>query len=134
MGCSPSSMARSSAPDSGETTAAAGTVATTNEKDGNLFFCIKLRRSRLRRCSQQNGAEGSGGSGTGSGSAVVNGDDMCNQALLSPLQIKGEADYEKVSLSFNSPQLNLGLKYKVSMTYICHRKGNKCVNSIFTIC
>ncbi|KNC28932.1 hypothetical protein FF38_09689, partial [Lucilia cuprina] len=97
MGCSPSSMTRSSAPDSGETTAAAGTVATTSEKDGNLFFCIKLRRSRLRRCSQQNGAEGSGESGTGSGSAVANGDDMCNQALLSPLQIKGEADFEKMS-------------------------------------
>lgn len=98
MGCSPSSMARTSAPDSTETTAAAGTVATTtNEKDGNLFFCIKLRRSRLRRCSQQNGGDGSGGSGTGSGIAAANGDDMCNQALLSPIQMKGESDYEKVS-------------------------------------
>ncbi|KAM7342966.1 high affinity cAMP-specific and IBMX-insensitive 3',5'-cyclic phosphodiesterase 8-like isoform 2-T2 [Cochliomyia hominivorax] len=98
MGCSPSSMAGTSAPEYGETTATAGTVATpSNEKDGNLFFCIKLRRSRLRRCSQQNGGEGSGGSGTGSGSVVANGDDMCNQALLNPLQVKGEGDYEKMS-------------------------------------
>lgn len=98
MGCSPSTLARSAAPDSGEATATAGTVATTTEKDENLFFCIKLRRARLRRCSQQNGGDGSGGSGTGSGSAAVNGDDLCNQALLNPLQIKNEADYEKVSM------------------------------------
>lgn len=98
MGCSPSTLARSSAAESGEATAATGAVAITNEKDGNLFFCIKLRRARLRRCSQPNGAnDGSGGSRSGSGSAVVNGDDLCNQALLNPLQIKNEVDYEKVS-------------------------------------
>lgn len=100
MGCSPSSLAGTSgAPESLEVGAAAGTVATTNEKDGSIFFCIKLRRARLRRCSQQNGGEGSGGSGTGSGSAGPNGDDLCNQALLNPLQMKSEADYEKVSSS-----------------------------------
>lgn len=98
MGCSPSTILRANAPDSGEATNAAGTTATTNEKDGNLLFCMKLRRSRLRRCSQQNGAEGSGGSGTGSGIAASNTDEMCNQALLNPL--RSETDYEKVNKSF----------------------------------
>ncbi|XP_011294550.1 high affinity cAMP-specific and IBMX-insensitive 3',5'-cyclic phosphodiesterase 8 [Musca domestica] len=98
MGCSPSSLARNTgSSDLAEVGGTAGTVATTTEKDGNIFFCIRLKRSRLRRCSQQNGGDGSGGSGTGSGSACVNGDDLCNQALLNPLQTKNEGDYEKMS-------------------------------------
>lgn len=97
MGCSPSTLARSNGSEATEATAAAVAVAAANEKDGSIFFCLKFRRDRLRRCSQLNGCEGSGGSGTGSGSARINNEDFCNQALLNPLQMKNEADYEKVS-------------------------------------
>ncbi|XP_037941902.1 high affinity cAMP-specific and IBMX-insensitive 3',5'-cyclic phosphodiesterase 8-like [Teleopsis dalmanni] len=101
MGCSPSTLATSTAPDvadTNQTMPRATPITEANEKDDNLFFCIKFRRSRLRRCSQQNGADGSAGS-TGS---ALNGDDllshahMCNQSLLNPTQTKNEADYEKV--------------------------------------
>ncbi|XP_037941837.1 high affinity cAMP-specific and IBMX-insensitive 3',5'-cyclic phosphodiesterase 8-like [Teleopsis dalmanni] len=102
MGCSPSTLATSTAPDvadTNQTMPRATPITEANEKDDNLFFCIKFRRSRLRRCSQQNGADGSAGS-TGS---ALNGDDllshahMCNQSLLNPTQTKNEADYEKMS-------------------------------------
>ncbi|XP_059226584.1 high affinity cAMP-specific and IBMX-insensitive 3',5'-cyclic phosphodiesterase 8-like isoform X2 [Stomoxys calcitrans] len=103
MGCSPSSLTRTAdGLGSAEMGAAAGTVATTNEKDGSIFFCIKLKRARLRRCSQQNGGDGSGGSGSGSGSGGTNVDDLCNQALLNPLQIKNEENYEKCKVPVNA--------------------------------
>lgn len=126
MGCSPSTMARADAPDSGETTAV-GTVATTNEKDGNLLFCIKLRRSHFRRSSQQNGTEGSGGSGTGSGVAVSNTEEMCNQSLLNPLQLKTDTDYEKVNktVTLNNKTHCIGLFKNCLLTSpYCHLKCN----------
>lgn len=99
MGCSPSTL-----PNSSSTAGGAGGVGNAplppldaNEKDGSLLFCIKLRRSRMRRCScgavtlQNQNGDGS------TGSATCGDNMMCNQGLLNPLQTKNESDYEKVS-------------------------------------
>uniref|UniRef100_A0A1B0BZV1 Uncharacterized protein n=1 Tax=Glossina palpalis gambiensis TaxID=67801 RepID=A0A1B0BZV1_9MUSC len=97
MGCSPSAVAR---PNDANTTAitADETIGTGHEKNGNLFYCIKIRRSRLRRCSLQNGCDTSiQVGGLGSDRAAANGEDLCNQALLNPMQTKNEANYEKIS-------------------------------------
>ncbi|KAL7736543.1 hypothetical protein ACLKA6_015191 [Drosophila palustris] len=100
MGCSPSTLPNSSS------TAAPGGVGAdanaplpldANEKDGSLLFCIKLRRSRMRRCScgavtlQNQNGDGS------TGSATCGDNMMCNQVLLNPQQTKNESDYEKLS-------------------------------------
>ncbi|EDW39984.1 GL14120 [Drosophila persimilis] len=67
------------------------------------LFCIKLRRSRLRRCSCGGVAlqQGDGNvNGSTAGSATCGsgtGDNLCHQVLLNPLQAKNEADYEKLS-------------------------------------
>ncbi|XP_023177394.1 high affinity cAMP-specific and IBMX-insensitive 3',5'-cyclic phosphodiesterase 8 isoform X4 [Drosophila hydei] len=99
MGCSPSTL-----PNSSSTAGGAGGVGNAplppldaNEKDGSLLFCIKLRRSRMRRCScgavtlQNQNGDGS------TGSATCGDNMMCNQGLLNPLQTKNESDYEKLS-------------------------------------
>lgn len=106
MGCSPSTLHNSAtAPAAG--TAAAAVAALNaplppldgNEKDGSLLFCIKLRRSRMRRCSCGAVALQQNQNGDGStGSAGNCGENMlCNQVLLNPQQSKNESDYEKVS-------------------------------------
>lgn len=118
MGCSPSTLHNSSsstAPAAAASGAAAGgplPPLDANEKDGSLLFCIKLRRSRMRRCScgavtlQQNqngdGSTGSAGGGVGSNCAE---NMMCNQVLLNPQQSKNESDYEKVSSVHSATQL-----------------------------
>ncbi|XP_034650080.1 high affinity cAMP-specific and IBMX-insensitive 3',5'-cyclic phosphodiesterase 8 isoform X4 [Drosophila subobscura] len=106
MGCSPSTLPPNSSSSANAGPTAANSVPLSldaTEKDGSRLFCIKLRRSRLRRCScggvtlQQGGGDGNGstaGSATcGSGA----GDNLCHQVLLNPLQAKNEADYEKLS-------------------------------------
>ncbi|XP_002050808.3 high affinity cAMP-specific and IBMX-insensitive 3',5'-cyclic phosphodiesterase 8 isoform X3 [Drosophila virilis] len=102
MGCSPSTLPNSSssaaaAPGGGGNGGNANLPLDGNEKDGSLLFCIKLRRSRMRRCScgavtlQNQNGEGS------TGSATCGDNMMCNQGLLNPLQTKNESDYEKLS-------------------------------------
>ncbi|XP_068144172.1 high affinity cAMP-specific and IBMX-insensitive 3',5'-cyclic phosphodiesterase 8-like [Drosophila tropicalis] len=98
MGCSPSTLPTSSSSTTAPAPGAPPLSIDATEKDGSRLFCIKLRRSRLRRCScgavtlTQNGD----GNGSTAGSAIC-GDNLCNQVLLNPLQTKNEADYEKLS-------------------------------------
>ncbi|XP_033247089.1 high affinity cAMP-specific and IBMX-insensitive 3',5'-cyclic phosphodiesterase 8 isoform X3 [Drosophila miranda] len=108
MGCSPSTLPNSASTNAN--TNAGPTAANSvplsldaTEKDGSRLFCIKLRRSRLRRCSCGGVAlqQGDGnGNGSTAGSATCGsgtGDNLCHQVLLNPLQAKNEADYEKLS-------------------------------------
>ncbi|KAI8038538.1 hypothetical protein M5D96_008445 [Drosophila gunungcola] len=92
MGCSPSTLPAPSAT-AGQTDGPGSLPLDATEKDGSRLFCIKLRRSRLRRCScggvtLQPPSDGNGSS---------TGDNLCGQVLLNPLQTKSEADYEKLS-------------------------------------
>ncbi|XP_017123320.1 high affinity cAMP-specific and IBMX-insensitive 3',5'-cyclic phosphodiesterase 8 isoform X3 [Drosophila elegans] len=92
MGCSPSTLPAPSAT-AGQTDGPGSLPLDASEKDGSRLFCIKLRRSRLRRCScggvtLQPPSDGNGSS---------TGDNLCGQVLLNPLQTKSEADYEKLS-------------------------------------
>ncbi|XP_001361085.5 high affinity cAMP-specific and IBMX-insensitive 3',5'-cyclic phosphodiesterase 8 isoform X3 [Drosophila pseudoobscura] len=110
MGCSPSTLPNSASANANANTNAGPTAANSvplsldaTEKDGSRLFCIKLRRSRLRRCSCGGVAlqQGDGnGNGSTAGSATCGsgtGDNLCHQVLLNPLQAKNEADYEKLS-------------------------------------
>ncbi|XP_044317986.1 high affinity cAMP-specific and IBMX-insensitive 3',5'-cyclic phosphodiesterase 8 isoform X3 [Drosophila rhopaloa] len=92
MGCSPSTLPAPSAT-AGQSDGQGSLPLDATEKDGSRLFCIKLRRSRLRRCScggvtLQPPSDGNGSSA---------GDNLCGQVLLNPLQTKSEADYEKLS-------------------------------------
>lgn len=129
MGCSPSTLPNSSssaaaAPGGGGNGGNANLPLDGNEKDGSLLFCIKLRRSRMRRCScgavtlQNQNGDGS------TGSATCGDNMMCNQGLLNPLQTKNESDYEKVSVGAGMsvsqlphpfpplPPLNTAIEYR----------------------
>ncbi|XP_026840960.1 high affinity cAMP-specific and IBMX-insensitive 3',5'-cyclic phosphodiesterase 8 isoform X3 [Drosophila persimilis] len=110
MGCSPSTLPNSASASANANTNAGPTAANSvplsldaTEKDGSRLFCIKLRRSRLRRCSCGGVAlqQGDGNvNGSTAGSATCGsgtGDNLCHQVLLNPLQAKNEADYEKLS-------------------------------------
>ncbi|XP_055839051.1 high affinity cAMP-specific and IBMX-insensitive 3',5'-cyclic phosphodiesterase 8 isoform X3 [Episyrphus balteatus] len=61
----------------------------SDQKDGNILFCINFRRTR-RRCSLQNGNDAIP-------SDDLNNSNLCNQSLLNPMQIKNESDYDKIS-------------------------------------
>ncbi|XP_016929322.2 high affinity cAMP-specific and IBMX-insensitive 3',5'-cyclic phosphodiesterase 8 isoform X3 [Drosophila suzukii] len=94
MGCSPSTLpAPSSASAAGQTGERGSLPLDASEKDESRLFCIKLRRSRLRRCSCGNVTLQPPSDGNGS----TAGDNLCGQVLLNPLQTKSEADYEKLS-------------------------------------
>ncbi|XP_039480285.1 high affinity cAMP-specific and IBMX-insensitive 3',5'-cyclic phosphodiesterase 8 isoform X3 [Drosophila santomea] len=92
MGCSPSTLppAPSAA---GQTRERGSLPLDASEKDESRLFCIKLRRSRLRRCSCGGVTLQPPSDGNGS----TAGDNLCGQVLLNPLQTKSEADYEKLS-------------------------------------
>ncbi|XP_041448749.1 high affinity cAMP-specific and IBMX-insensitive 3',5'-cyclic phosphodiesterase 8 isoform X1 [Drosophila obscura] len=107
MGCSPSTLpnpnpSSNANPNAGPTAANSVPLSLdATEKDGSRLFCIKLRRSRLRRCScggvtlQQGDGNGSTAGSATCGSGA--GDNLCHQVLLNPLQAKNETDYEKLS-------------------------------------
>jgi len=100
MGCSPSTLpAPSSASAAGQTGERGSLPLDASEKDESRLFCIKLRRSRLRRCSCGNVTLQPPSDGNGS----TAGDNLCGQVLLNPLQTKSEADYEKVTKSAGPP-------------------------------
>ncbi|XP_055921797.1 high affinity cAMP-specific and IBMX-insensitive 3',5'-cyclic phosphodiesterase 8 isoform X3 [Eupeodes corollae] len=61
----------------------------SDQKDGNILFCINFRRTR-RRCSLQNGNDGLHNDD-------LNNTNFCNQSLLNPMQTKNESDYDKIS-------------------------------------
>jgi len=91
MGCSPSTLPP--APSAGQTGERGSLPLDASEKDESRLFCIKLRRSRLRRCSCGGVTLQPPSDGNGS----TAGDNLCGQVLLNPLQTKSEADYEKVT-------------------------------------
>ncbi|XP_033151701.1 high affinity cAMP-specific and IBMX-insensitive 3',5'-cyclic phosphodiesterase 8 isoform X3 [Drosophila teissieri] len=91
MGCSPSTLPP--APSAGQTGERGSLPLDASEKDESRLFCIKLRRSRLRRCSCGGVTLQPPSDGNGS----TAGDNLCGQVLLNPLQTKSEADYEKLS-------------------------------------
>ncbi|XP_017072958.1 high affinity cAMP-specific and IBMX-insensitive 3',5'-cyclic phosphodiesterase 8 isoform X3 [Drosophila eugracilis] len=92
MGCSPSTLPAPSA--TGGPAGERGSLPLdASEKDDSRLFCIKLRRSRLRRCSCGGVTLQPPSDGNGS----TAGDNLCGQVLLNPLQTKSEADYEKLS-------------------------------------
>ncbi|XP_002092654.3 high affinity cAMP-specific and IBMX-insensitive 3',5'-cyclic phosphodiesterase 8 isoform X3 [Drosophila yakuba] len=92
MGCSPSTLPP--APSAAGQTGERGSLPLdASEKDESRLFCIKLRRSRLRRCSCGGVTLQPPSDGNGS----TAGDNLCGQVLLNPLQTKSEADYEKLS-------------------------------------
>ncbi|XP_044249269.1 high affinity cAMP-specific and IBMX-insensitive 3',5'-cyclic phosphodiesterase 8 isoform X3 [Drosophila takahashii] len=95
MGCSPSTLpGPSSASAGGGQAGERGSLPLdASEKDESRLFCIKLRRSRLRRCSCGGVTLQPPSDGNGS----TAGDNLCGQVLLNPLQNKSEADYEKLS-------------------------------------
>ncbi|XP_043064263.1 high affinity cAMP-specific and IBMX-insensitive 3',5'-cyclic phosphodiesterase 8-like [Drosophila ficusphila] len=96
MGCSPSTLPAPSASASaagGQSAERGSLPLDASEKDESRLFCIKLRRSRLRRCSCGGVTLQPPSDGNGS----TTGDNLCGQVLLNPLQTKSEADYEKLS-------------------------------------
>lgn len=93
MGCSPSTLPAPNAAGG----APGGLPLDATEKDGSRLFCIKLRRSRLRRCSCGGVTLQVPNDGNGSTAGSGTGDNLCGQVLLNPLQTKSEADYEKVT-------------------------------------
>lgn len=102
MGCSPSTLpapSSTSAAAGGQPTSGQGSLPPldASEKDGSRLFCIKLRRSRLRRCSCGGVTLQTPNDGNGSTAGSGAGDNLCGQVLLNPLQTKNEADYEKVT-------------------------------------
>ncbi|XP_043947614.1 high affinity cAMP-specific and IBMX-insensitive 3',5'-cyclic phosphodiesterase 8 isoform X4 [Drosophila biarmipes] len=97
MGCSPSTLpapSSASAAASGQTGERGSLPLDASEKDESRLFCIKLRRTRLRRfgsCGNVTLQPPSDGNGSSAG------DNLVGQVLLNPLQTKSEADYEKLS-------------------------------------
>lgn len=109
MGCSPSTLpapSANSAAAGGQPTSGQGSLPPldASEKDGSRLFCIKLRRSRLRRCSCGGVTLQTPNDGNGSTAGSGAGDNLCGQVLLNPLQTKNEADYEKVTKHHSLPR------------------------------